>query len=256
MGNPGISNHEAKLYFILNHEIHPDVIKHKKNQIKNLESLLHYTPKLYPAIIDQAIEDFAIGSELQKLLIKIAIKYPLDLDDITYLSKLKGQDRYRSDPNPKLYLFCLGRRGGKTTMVTQIARILSTVERADYFSGTVKQLDVIRDLKCDNFHGSTLKSDNFRRCRNTILIDEFFTCEKLFHDSLQISNSGHIIVFLSYYDKKIIIPDNIPSCVISMSTPDLTPTIGSQMIHNMSVHHTQEYYPPSIDNLITHKWMS
>jgi len=82
---------------------------------------------------------------VQALLVKLATGLLIEEAEIAYLRDLHQAGRFYSDPHPEVFLFCIGRRGGKTTIASRIASILGLRGPCRLFAGLTQDCDRLRE---------------------------------------------------------------------------------------------------------------
>lgn len=252
-----IPNHfEARLHLLLFDEILPN--------ITNVTEARHpfglWNPCQYPPNILETLRTVSQGLyPVQQTLLKVALQMLIDPEEAELLQSLRSEDRFKMDPNPKLLLFCLGRRSGKTVMLTRLARLFRALGGVAVYTINEPQATYVR-RDCD---ADVLPLNNIRRRLGRPFETQMF--DEVVPDEMALINtqrSSRSIGFYTwdYMSGPLIIPDTIPTLALNLDTPAINPELASSRYIDVRIRenarYRDEFYPPPVDHTIIHNFIS
>ena len=241
---------EARLHLLWHDELHPDV------KTEGFEDHVRWAPRDYPRPMASAFQ--AITADLtahQRFLMKLALRMSLSVEETFMLQSLYGDGRYRSDPNPRLILFCLGRRSGKTEMLLRMARLLDTTNTVAFFTHTAQNAQVLRRLRMSPVEPQAWGRDPWvtRQRADVLLFDEIRLMNG-WEQALSRMQFNYIVAFYSYSAGPLRVPSNIPTMAVSVDSSYLRPDEPVLIQPSWSEAHIQEFYPPPLSDILDHEF--
>jgi len=250
-------NHfEARLHLLLFDEILPN--------ITNVTEAGHpfglWNPYPYPPNILEMLRAVSQGLyPVQRTLLKVALQMLIDPEEAILLQSLRSEGRLRMDPNPKLLLFCLGRRSGKTVMLTRLARLLGALGGVAVCAFNESQAsDLRRDCNAEVFPINNIRSRQDRSFE-TQMFDEVMPDEIALNNTQRSSRSIGFYTY-DYMSGPLIVPDSIPTLALNLDTRTINPELVNSRFIDVRIRENarsrDEFYPPPVDHTIIHNFIS
>ena len=104
---------------LLRDEPHPDLLVEPSPKLRD------WTPEL-----ENYMWRYLGWHPIQRTLIRVCLGVDPGPEGEEVLRSLQQEDRYFSDPDPTVFILCMGRRSGKTTILQGIADTLAHIYRA------------------------------------------------------------------------------------------------------------------------------
>jgi len=127
---------EARLHLLWYNELHPEFEVTKYG----FEDCLRWAPRPYTPTACSYFRNMTSSfNTMQRFLMKLAMRMPPTNVEAHTLQELYEQGRFMSDEDPRLAVFCLGRRSGKTHMLLRVAEVFTALNRVTLFTPTARQ---------------------------------------------------------------------------------------------------------------------
>jgi len=221
---------EARLHLLWTDEIHPDCVV-----------IAPPIPAALPVPSAFTITTRS-STPIQRLLMKLCMGLELEPVERAYLDRLQASDRYRSDPDPEVILLCLGRRSGKTDMLTRMGELMLSDGSVAAYSAYPYTRDMLRRAGIDAHAWSSRTMDVGRA--DVVLFDEVGAMAN-WSDHLR-GDSGQKVCMYSYTGTPIHVPASVRLMAISLDTESVRPGIG--------VSDSEEFYPPALSDVLDHQF--
>lgn len=243
------AEYRHRLHLLIHNEPHPETRE-------SFASQLRWQPQPVSQTFARLFRSLTADlTNVQRLLMKMALKMPLTAQEVLYLQDLHGQGRYRCDREPELFLFCVGRRGGKTMLAARTAFLLSFLDSTAVW--------VPRKLFADNYDWSfaggfqDLPEVNVFSRRNYVsrseafhVLDEMMIMEDWF-DFVPRREYLRVVSFFSLTHSCTIPDIRRPCMALSLSGVDVYPMSSAYPIDpRLQIEHE----PPPVDQWFEHSW--
>ena len=194
----------------------------------------------------------------QRLILKLATGQPITQEDeMALLRELIDAGRYHSDPDPKLFLFCLGRRQGKTMLATCIAGLLHQDHPTALYTLTPTLFTAVLQQGLDfNFQGQIPPTRVHRelwtgRSERQIVIDEMLACENWTQPVQELgSHYDKIVGLFSYTRGAMAITNDIPTMILSLPGDLSNIPMDPNPDTRWTTTERREHYPPPIATIL------
>lgn len=194
----------------------------------------------------------------QQIMFKIALRYPLNEQEIVTAHEWWMQGRFRMDHIPSVFVYNLGRRAGKTELAMRVALARDVVgQRVSYIvpnQARVPPQTHMLNSRNPAWSGQVVSSNARSLAGLTdghYIVDETFAIRPdrfvpLIERAIQ---HDATVVVLTTAMSLIRIPAGVPTLAVSLPTLAVRPQIGL-------VDSTSEYHPSGVNSVVDHEFQN